>query len=246
MEAAPEGPDLCRSGSLIQHERILVSERNSEKVKNYEVQPGDTLFAIAQREYGDGSLYTVIAHQNHLANPDLIIIGQQLLIPYVTYRHLFTTADTTAARKQITKRYYGTEDTDIQLIWEVVSGVAQREIHQGAWLLIPDLTNVGHHTVAQDETLAGLAARWYGDDHLAIVIENANHLPPNTEPNPGDVLIVPGLNRRRNVAGDTLESLCRAEYGDADLDTRMSVAAAANHISQPHKLFSNQVVYFPS
>ena len=41
-------------------------------MKNYEVQAGDTLFAIAQREYGDGSLYPVIALQNHLANPDLM------------------------------------------------------------------------------------------------------------------------------------------------------------------------------
>jgi nucleoid-associated protein YgaU len=215
-------------------------------MKDYEVQPGDTLFAIARDEYGDGTLYPVIARQNHLANPDLIVVGQQLLIPYVTYRHLFTTDDTSAARKQLTQHYYGTEDTDVQLIWEVVSGVAQRPIQRGAWLLIPDLTNVGHHTVVEGDSFAGLAGRWYGDDHLAIVIANANHLDPGTDPTPDQVLIVPGLNRRRNVAGDTLESLSREEYGDADLDTRVSVAAAANHISQPHTLFSNQVVYFPS
>lgn len=215
-------------------------------MKNYEVQPGDTLFAIARYQYGDGTLYPVIARQNHLANPDLIVVGQQLLIPYVTYRHLFTTDDTSAARKQLTQHYYGTEDTDIQLIWEVASGVAQRPTQRGAWLLIPDLTNVGHHTVVEGDSFAGLAGRWYGDDHLAIVIANANHLDPDTDPTPDQVLIVPGLNRRRNVAGDTLESLSREEYGDADLDTRVSVAAAANHISQPHTLFSNQVVYFPS
>ena len=46
--------------------------------------------------------------------------------------------------------------------------------------------------------------------------------------------------------GDTLRSLCREEYGDADLDTRASVAAAADHITEPDKLFSNQVVYFLS
>ena len=215
-------------------------------MKNYQVQPGDTLFAIARREYGDGNLYPVIALQNHLADPDVIGVGQQLLIPYVTYRHLVTTADSTAARKQITQDHYGTDDSNVQLIWEIVNGVAQREIQQGAWLHIPDLTNVGHHTVVADETLVGLAARWYGDDHLADVIELANNLPPNSTLTPGQVLIVPGLNRRRHVAGDTLASLCREEYGDADLDTRVSVAAAANHISEPDSLFANQVVYFPS
>nr|WP_170306845.1 LysM peptidoglycan-binding domain-containing protein [Mycolicibacter kumamotonensis] len=215
-------------------------------VKTYQVQPGDTLFALARREYGDSTLYPVIARQNHLANPDLIVSGQQLLIPYVTYRHLVAAADSTATRKEITQHYYGTDDTKVQLIWEIVNGVAQREIQQGSWLHIPDLSNVGHHTVVDGESLAGLAARWYGDDHLAIVIGLANNLPANTEPTPGQVLIVPGLNRRRHIAGDTLVSLCREEYGDADLDTRTSVVAAANHIGEPAALFSNQVIYFPS
>lgn len=215
-------------------------------MKNYVVQPGDTLFAIARREYGDSTLYPVIARQNHVVNPDIIGVGEQLLIPYVTYRHFVTTSDSTAARKQITQHYYGTQDTSVQLIWEIVNGVAQREIQQGAWLHVPDLANVGHHTVVADETLVGLAARWYGDDHLSAVIELANNLPPNTDPTPGQVLIVPGLNRRAYVAGDTLVSLCREQYGDADLDTRVSVVAAANHINAPGSPFSNQVVYFPS
>lgn len=57
---------------------------------------------------------------------------------------------------------------------------------------------------------------------------------------------MPRMNRRSTVAGDTLESLCRDEYGDTDIDTRMSVTAAANYIAQPHTLCANQVVYFPS
>ena len=99
--------------------------------------------------------------------------------------------------------YYGTEETQYQRIWEVASGVAQRPIHPGAWLLIPDLANVGHHTVVAGETLIMLADRWYGDIHLAGLIEDANNLPPGSDLTPGHVLIVPGLNRRANVAGDT-------------------------------------------
>jgi nucleoid-associated protein YgaU len=215
-------------------------------VKTYQVQPGDTLFALARREYGDSTLYPVIARQNHLANPDLILSGQELLIPYVTYRHFVATPDSTASRKGITQQYYGTDDTNVQLIWEIVNGVAQRGIQQGSRLNNPHLTEVVQHTVVDGESLAGLAARWYGDDHLATVIALANNLPTNTEPTPGQVLIVPGLNRRRHIAGDTLVSLCREEYGDADLDTRASVVAAANHISEPAALFANQVIYFPS
>ncbi|WP_039797621.1 LysM peptidoglycan-binding domain-containing protein [Nocardia araoensis] len=215
-------------------------------MKKYEVQPGDTLSAIAQREYGDSSLFPAIARQNHLADPNSIDVGQQLLIPYITRRHLVTTADSTAARKQITQRYYGTEDAHHQLIWEVVNGVAQRAIQRGAWLHIPELADVGHHTVVEGESLAILAERWYGDAHLALMIELANHLPSGTEPAPGQVIIVPGLNRRRDVAGDTLRTMCEREYGPADLDTRVGVVAAANHIANPDALFSRQVIHFPS
>ena len=170
-------------------------------MKNYTVQTGDTLFGIAAREYGDGELYPVIARMNNLANPDLILVGQELLVPYVTYRHLWTTDDTSAARAQITQHYYGTQDTKIQLIWEVASGVAQLPIEQGAWLLIPELGNVGHYTVVDNDSFASLAADWYGDDHLAIVIAHANEMDPDTQPTPGTVLIRPGLNFRLHVAG---------------------------------------------
>jgi nucleoid-associated protein YgaU len=215
-------------------------------MKNYQAQPGDTLFTIAQNEYGDGDLYPVIALQNHLADPAQIQVGQQLSIPYVTYRHRVITADSGAARKDITQLFYNTADPNVQLIWEIVNGVAQREIHKGAWLHIPELADVGHHTVVADETLEGLAARWYGDDHLAVIIELANNLPSGSTLTPGQVLVQPGLNRLRHVSGDTLTSLCREEYGDADLPTRTAVVAAANHISDPDAAFCNQSVYFPS
>lgn len=63
---------------------------------------------------------------------------------------------------------------------------------------------------------------------------------------PGQVLIQPGLNRLRHVAGDTLASLCIDEYGDADLLTRIAVVAAANRISEPGYVLCNQAVYFPA
>jgi nucleoid-associated protein YgaU len=49
----------------------------------YEVKPGDTLGAIAQRFYGKASLYPKIfeANRDILTNPDLIKVGQKLKIP---------------------------------------------------------------------------------------------------------------------------------------------------------------------
>jgi len=39
------------------------------------------LWAIAERFYGDGSQYPKIASANGIANPDLIMVGQELTIP---------------------------------------------------------------------------------------------------------------------------------------------------------------------
>jgi LysM repeat protein len=47
----------------------------------YTVVSGDTLWAIAERFYGDGSHYPTIASANGIANPDLIMVGQVLTIP---------------------------------------------------------------------------------------------------------------------------------------------------------------------
>ena len=49
----------------------------------YQVKPGDTLSALAQRFYGKASLYPKIfeANRDILSNPDLIKVGQKLKIP---------------------------------------------------------------------------------------------------------------------------------------------------------------------
>jgi len=49
----------------------------------HEVKKGDTLWKIAEKYYGDGSLYKTIfeANRDILKNPDLIKVGQKLHIP---------------------------------------------------------------------------------------------------------------------------------------------------------------------
>ena len=49
--------------------------------RTYTVVSGDTLSAIAERFYGDGSKYQVIADASGVPNPDLIYPGQVLTIP---------------------------------------------------------------------------------------------------------------------------------------------------------------------
>jgi nucleoid-associated protein YgaU len=49
--------------------------------RTYTVVSGDTLWAISERFYGDGSKYQVIADASGVPNPDLIHPGQVLTIP---------------------------------------------------------------------------------------------------------------------------------------------------------------------
>jgi LysM repeat protein len=49
--------------------------------QHWTVDPGDTLWAIAEKVYGDGNQYQRIADANGIANPDLIQPGQDLVIP---------------------------------------------------------------------------------------------------------------------------------------------------------------------
>jgi nucleoid-associated protein YgaU len=49
--------------------------------RTYTVASGDTLWAISERFYGDGSKYQAIADASGVSNPDLIQPGQVLTIP---------------------------------------------------------------------------------------------------------------------------------------------------------------------
>jgi LysM repeat protein len=49
--------------------------------KTYTVERGDSLWAIAERFYGDGDKYTRIAKANNITNPDRINPGQKIIIP---------------------------------------------------------------------------------------------------------------------------------------------------------------------
>ncbi|MET8777815.1 LysM peptidoglycan-binding domain-containing protein [Nocardia sp. NPDC004654] len=49
--------------------------------QTYTVEPGDTLWAIAERFYGDGNRYQEIAEASGIPNPDAIEPGQVLTIP---------------------------------------------------------------------------------------------------------------------------------------------------------------------
>jgi LysM repeat protein len=67
-EAAPEAP-------------AAPAAPEAPAARTYTVVAGDTLWAIAERFYGDGNKYPQIAEASGIANPDLIHPGQELTIP---------------------------------------------------------------------------------------------------------------------------------------------------------------------
>jgi outer membrane autotransporter protein len=62
-------------------EQAAAAEPEPEAARTYTVESGDTLWAISERFYGDGSKYQIIADASGISNPDLIQPGQVLTIP---------------------------------------------------------------------------------------------------------------------------------------------------------------------
>lgn len=72
-----ENPDLIFPGQVI---RIPKNKEDNSKTY-YTVQKGDTLWAIAEKFYGNGEQYKKIANANGIDNPDTIYPNQVLYIP---------------------------------------------------------------------------------------------------------------------------------------------------------------------
>ena len=62
-------------------EEAAATPEPAPAARTYTVESGDTLWAISERFYGDGSKYQVIADASGISNPDLIQPGQVLTIP---------------------------------------------------------------------------------------------------------------------------------------------------------------------
>ena len=86
----PPAPEAAATEETVAAEEAVVEEPVAEaaeepaaepEVRTYTVESGDSLWAIAERFYGDGSKYQVIADASGIPNPDLIQPGQVLTIP---------------------------------------------------------------------------------------------------------------------------------------------------------------------
>ena len=74
------GYDYSAIQSIV-NARLSNNNTSTPSKRYYTVVKGDSLWAIAKKYYGSGHLYPKIAKANNIANPDIIYIGQKLLIP---------------------------------------------------------------------------------------------------------------------------------------------------------------------
>ncbi len=85
-ETNEQAIDAGLSDSLEKTKRGVISGRKGKlgsAQKTYTVKSGDTLTKIAQTVYGDGTRWTEIleANRDQIPNPDIIQVGQELIIP---------------------------------------------------------------------------------------------------------------------------------------------------------------------
>ncbi len=76
-------PTSTSVGAVVTTEEVPTPKVNPKSNGTYTVQSGDTLWSIAKKYYGDGSKYTEIVNANsdNIKNPNLIYVGQKLVIP---------------------------------------------------------------------------------------------------------------------------------------------------------------------
>jgi S-formylglutathione hydrolase FrmB len=87
-------------------------------VRTHTVVAGETLSALALRFYGDAELYRLIATASGIADPNVINVGQRLIIPDIT-KYTVVAGDTLSA---LAVRFYG--DVSFYPLIATVNGIA--------------------------------------------------------------------------------------------------------------------------
>ena len=151
-------------------------------VRTHTVVAGETLSSLALRFYGDAELYRMIATASGIANPNVINVGQRLIMPDFT-RYTVVAGDTLSGLAQ---RFYG--DAQLDRLIAGASGIAESAvINAGQRLIIPDLTR---YTVVAGDTLSALAVRFYGDAAFYPLIAKVNGIANPNVINVGHVLVI--------------------------------------------------------
>lgn len=146
-----------------------IGETSSAAISRYVVEPNETLWSIAEKEYGDGFMWTEIAKVNNITQPNQLEKGQELDIP--------RKSDVTAAQPAVA----GTTDETPEEI-STVEQVSEETT-----------PTINQYTVQHGDSLWKIAEKIYSDGYRWVDIWHANQAAianPNILPN-GVVLEIP-------------------------------------------------------
>lgn len=159
-------------------------------VRTHTVVAGETLSALALRFYGDAELSRLIATASGItgsdvgdtAEPDLVRVGQQLIIPDFT-RYEVLAGDTLST---LALRFYG--DAELSRLIATAGGIPEPHVvHVGQQLIIPDLVR---YKVLAGDTMTELAIRFYGDASFSPLIATVEGIADPEAIDAGDVLVI--------------------------------------------------------
>jgi len=144
----------------------LSGQQNQEVSQNeiggtYEVKQGDNLWSISENEYGSGYNWTDIAQANNISNPNIVSVGQELVIPDVQ-------------PKQVTQN-------------TVSDQVTQADQAQSQ----PQSITGATYDVQHGDNLWDIAVRAYGDGYRWVDIAKENNLANPDLIHSGNVLVLP-------------------------------------------------------
>jgi nucleoid-associated protein YgaU len=173
--------------TLIPNDPIPVVLGTPGLLTTYTVVAGDTLSGISVHFYGDATHVPMLATVNEIANPNVISVGQVLIIPDLSHTYTVAAGDTLSS---ISVHFYG-DATHVPMLAAVNEIANPNVISVGQVLIIPDLSHT--YTVAAGDTLFAIAQQFYGHGTLFGFIAEVNGLTNPSAISTGQVLIIPSV-----------------------------------------------------
>jgi nucleoid-associated protein YgaU len=156
---------ITDEAAMAVNEDLLEQEEASKRPRVHIVARGDDLSKIAKEYYGDRQLWIEIAEVNGITAPDLLEVGQELVLPEVVG------AEISASVPEV--------DT------EVLVGLGSSS---GSHL---DIRTTTSYVVQPGDTLAKVAGKVYGDEGKWSVIFEANGMWSPDYLEAGQELVIP-------------------------------------------------------
>ena len=147
------------TSEAVNTEEIIFEEENGVVVPTnlpptHKVEKGEDLWKIAEKYYGSGYNWVDIAAENKIANPDMVLAEQELVLPKA------------AVRQPLAKVAAASDQVDIldQAVTEEKGTATAEQI------------TAETYTVAQGESLWKIAVKVYADGYKWPEIAGANNL----------------------------------------------------------------------